>query len=109
TSLYKRYPLDPELPLIPETSPIRLSYAYLPDFIRNHQPGAPSWASARMDDTTGLIACGWHGKVEPSSRPFVAQLSGLVLRIDMDGALFRLPNRGGDGEMGNASALFVKR
>jgi hypothetical protein len=103
------FPLDPELPSDGETSPVRISFSYLMNFIRNKKTSEPSWATIETDPRIGILTDGWHGSVEETGQPFSAKLGGTILRLNMDGSFFSAPPRSGDGEMGNADALFFKR
>jgi hypothetical protein len=65
------FPLDPALPNLPLTSPIRVSWTY-----RWHWPNAGDPRAVRMDPRKGLLASWW---------------SGPVLRVNTGGALIRAP------------------
>ncbi len=105
----KSFPIDPEIPSTARRSPIRVSFSYLPDFVTEGKVKVQNWKAALMDPRIGILTCGWHGTVTPTGEPFVARLFGPVLRINMNGSLYRLKDRGGDGAMGNPEALFYKR
>jgi hypothetical protein len=105
----KSFPLDPELPKSGEHSDIRISFSYLPDFVRAGKLKSSSLQSAMLDPRVGLITSGWHGTVTPTGAEFEARLFGPVLRVNTNGSLYRLGDRGGDGKMGDPQALFYKR
>jgi hypothetical protein len=103
------FPLDPELPKSEERSPIRISFSYLPDFVRAGKTKIPNWRAALTNPRIGILSSGWQGSVTATGDPFVAELFGPVLRINMDGSLFRLKDRGGIGTMGDPQSLFFRR
>lgn len=104
----KSFPVDPELPGLPEKSPVRISFSYLNNFIRTRIEPNTSWQAERLNSLTGVLSSGWSGQVDLTVEPFTARLYGPVLRINMDGALFRAPNRR-SGRMGDYKALFYNR
>jgi hypothetical protein len=101
--------MDPELPDVPEKSPVRISFSYLMDYMRNDRTSAANWAAIQTDPRIGMLTDGWHGTVSETNEPFTARLHGPVLRINMNGSFFRVPERNADGAMGNADSLFFKR
>lgn len=103
------YPVEPMLPSYPPRSPIRISYAYLPNFVEAGQTKLASWAQTLTDPKAGLLACGWHGDVRPTGKPFEALIDGPVLRVNTDGSAFTLPHRRHPDRMGDAGDLFFNR
>ena len=101
------FPLDPGI-LNRESSAFRISFSYIQNFIRNDKIRVKPWAEARTDPKIGEIADEWTGGVSPG-KPFAAQVSGPVIRIGTDGAVFVLADRGGPKALGDAGDLFLKR
>lgn len=101
--LFRDYPADVIVRGAPrppngggERSSYRVSYAYLrtnPPYLRDESVW---WAAMRERPQTGMIASPWFGKRYKSYRETGLEdgdmlIDGPVLRIDMDGSLFRLP------------------
>jgi len=101
------FPADPGLEN-GERSPVRISFSYLWDFRRAGKIKTKPWAELQFDTTTGILADEWLGSVQPG-KPFEAQVSGQVIRINMDGSVFRLKDRGGPKPLGDPQDLFIKR
>ena len=101
------FPLDPGI-LNNESSSFRISFSYIQNFIRNDKIKVKPWEETRTDPKIGEIADEWTGGVSPG-QPFAAQVSGPVIRIGTDGAVFVLADRGGPKALGDAEDLFVKR
>ena len=103
----KGFPNDPGLSN-GETAPFRLSFSYIQNYTRTGKLKLKPWQELRRNPLIGEIADEWTGTVAPGS-PFEAQVSGQVLRIGTDGAVFQLKDRGGPKPLGNAEDLFLKR
>jgi hypothetical protein len=101
------FPLDPGLENA-EKSPFRISFSYLQNFARAGKISVLPWAQAKFDANLGELADEWYGSVQPGS-PFKAQVSGRLMRINTDGSVFILQNRGGPKPLGDAQDLFIKR
>lgn len=72
-------------------SPFRISYAYVRDYPLASEENP--WRNALAQPSLGVLACQWHGSLEPgyfSPYPdFLQPRKGLVLRICLDGHVFR--------------------
>jgi hypothetical protein len=101
------YPMDPGLQN-GEISPFRISVSYLPNFMRAGKIMVKPWAVTRDDPRIGELADEWYGSVNPGS-PFQAQVGGRLLRVNTDGSVYVLPDRGGPKPLGDAQDLFIKR
>ncbi len=101
----KEFPLDPGLDLA-QKSPFRISFSYIQNFIRNGKLKTKPWAQARLDPRLGILANEWIGSVQASD-PFKAKVGGRVLRINTDGSVFIVKDRGGPKELGDPNDLFV--
>jgi len=101
------FPNDPGL-INSEKSPFRISFSYLQNFVRAGKISTKPWAEARLDDHLGELANEWYGSVQPGS-PFQAQVSGRLLRINTDGSVYVLQDRGGPKPLGDPQDLFIKR
>jgi len=103
------YPLEPMLPKNGESIPIRISFAYMNNFVRAGVIPKPNWSEVLTNPKIGILACAWQGKVTPSFQPFVARVDGPILRVNSDGSAFRLPERRHPDRMGDPSDLFFNR
>ena len=101
------YPLDPGI-TNHELASFRISFSYIQNFIRNEKIKVKPWDEVRMDPKVGELADEWTGSVS-ADEPFKAHVSGPVIRIGTDGAVFVLADRGGPKELGNPDDLFLKR
>lgn len=103
-----RFPADAGRPDAPASCPFRVSFTYLWSFpgATNHRYS--SFRAAERDPRLGLIADEWLGSVTPKN-PFHAQVAGPILRVDTDGSLIRLPDRGGPKPLGDVEDLFFRR
>lgn len=101
------FPIDPGLDNS-GTSPVRISFSYLLNFVRTGKLSVKPWEQTRQNPAVGEIANEWLGFVEPGS-PFHANVAGRVLRIDTDGAVYKLKDRGGPKPLGDAQDLFIRR
>ena len=96
------FPVDPGMPTAKLNSPIRISDSYLWSFVTAGKVKPPK---QRIDSALGFIANEWMGEVRPGSG-FSAQVSGVVFRVNMDGAFVRIDAT--PRSLGDASALFTK-
>jgi len=103
----KLFPSDPGLDNH-EYSPFRISFSYILNFIRADKIAVNPWYETRQDPRIGELADEWLGNVDPGTS-FQAKVSGRVLRIGTDGAVYQLRDRGGPKPLGNANDLFIKR
>ena len=103
----KLFPSDPGLDNH-EYSPFRISFSYILNFIRADKIAVKPWYETRQDPRIGELADEWLGNVDPGTS-FQAKVSGRVLRIGTDGAVYQLRDRGGPKPLGNANDLFIKR
>lgn len=101
------YPCDPGLDNS-EKSPFRISFSYILNFVRSGKISIEPWAQSKNDGKLGELADEWFGTAQPGP-PFQAQVSGRILRINTDGSVFVLQNRGGPKALGDAQDLFIKR
>ena len=101
------YPNDPGI-LNQEHSTFRNSFSYIQNFIRNRKITVKPWGETRLDPMIGELADEWLGNVSPRAN-FAAEVSGRVLRIGTDGAVFVLSDRGGPKPLGDADDLFLRR
>jgi len=101
------YPSDPGLDN-GESSTFRISYSYLLNFTRAGKIQVKPWLETRTDPNIGILGNEWFGAVE-AEQPFHAQVSGKLLRINTDGSVYVLPDRGGPKALGNPQDLFLKR
>ncbi|RYG37991.1 hypothetical protein EON81_05115 [bacterium] len=98
------YPIDGALPTSEERSPLRISDAYILDFMRAGLVKSfdPS------DPRTVLIADPWHGEISIEGRKsFDAKVSGPVFRIVVDGSVRRAERR--TERLSDANDLFLSR
>jgi hypothetical protein len=101
------FPSDPALDNH-ENSPFRISFSYLENFVREKKVSIKPWAESRLDSKIGILADEWLGTVNPGPN-WTAQVSGRVLRIGTDGAVFVLKDRGGPKPLGDPQDLFLRR
>lgn len=101
------FPIDPGLDGS-EKSPFRISFSYLPNFVRAGKLSIKPWAETRLDPKVGELADEWFGSVQ-AEEPYHAKVSGALLRINTDGAVYVLPDRGGPKSLGDPQDLFIKR
>lgn len=101
------FPGDPGLER-GETSTYRISFSYLQNFVRAGKMHLQSWAETRRNPLIGVLADEWYGSVQ-AGEPFHANVSGDLLRINTDGSVFVLKDRGGPKPLGNSDDLFLKR
>lgn len=101
------FPCDPGLNS-EEKSPFRISFSYLQNFVRAGKVSIKPWSEAKFDNQLGELADEWYGSIEPGA-PFQAQVGGRLLRINADGSVYVLQDRGGPKPLGDAQDLFIKR
>ena len=89
-------------------SPFRISFSYIQNFLQAGKLKIKPWVIARTDPTLGVIGDEWYGSVTPTEN-FRANVSGRLMRINTDGSVFVLEDRGGPKALGDAQDLFVKR
>ncbi len=102
-----RFPVDASLD-DGEYAPFRISYSYLIDFVRNGRLQMEPWLQVRLDPRIGELADEWYGDVRPDE-PFRAEVGGRLLRINTDGSVYVLKDRGGLKPLGNGQDLFIRR
>ena len=102
-----QYPLDPGLDNS-ETSPFRISFSYIQNFIRNGKLHTKAWEITRRDPNIGVLANECYGNVNATGN-YHANVSGRLLRINTDGSVYVLPDRGSPKQLGDSGDLFVKR
>jgi hypothetical protein len=105
----KGFPIEPMLPQFAPRSPIRISYAYLGNYVRAGEAKIGDWGSTLLDPRIGVLASGWHGTVGRTGQPFEARIDGAVLRVNTDGSVFRLDKRRAPKKMGDPEDLFFRR
>jgi hypothetical protein len=88
-------------------SPIRISFSYLPDWAETGMWQTNNWNASMKDVKLGLLACYWYGTID-STTPNGRLTDGPVMRIDMDGSVYRLASRKNKTEL-TADDLFVRR
>lgn len=103
----KSFPMDPGLD-VGEASPFRISFSYLQDFVRAGKIHVAPWAETRLNPKIGVLGNEWYGSVHAGD-PFHADVSGRLLRINTDGSVYVLPDRGGPKPLGDSDDLFLKR
>jgi hypothetical protein len=101
------FPVEPMLPEIEVTSNVRVSYAYLPNFVRNGRVSVRSWDEYLLDPQAGLMASVWRPGMTPSALPFRSPVSGPILRLFTDGSVRMVPTKG--EVYGDPKALFGGR
>lgn len=101
------FPLDAGLPAAKRTASRRVSDAYLFAHRAAGRIRVPAWAQARYDGPLGLIANEWSGTVKPTEA-FQAEVSGLVLRVTVEGNLVQVL-RDGPKPLGDTDDLFRKK
>ena len=101
-----RFPLDPGLENN-EHSLYRISFSYIQNFIRNKKISVKPWVETRQNPLIGELANEWYGSVQPGE-PFRAQVSGRLMRVNTDGSVTILKDRGGPKALGNSEDLFLK-
>lgn len=101
------FPCDPGLDN-DETSTFRISFSYLPNYMRAGKIKLKPWAETRLDGSIGELADEWYGSVDAGT-PFHAKVAGRLLRINTDGSVYVLPDRGGPKPLGDVQDLFMKR
>jgi len=102
------FPNDPGIPTGQRQSAHRISFAYLWAHQKAKRIKVPNWSATRLDPKIGLLASEWTGEVKPQKN-FQAQVTGPVIRLNTDGALYVLPDRGGPKPLGDAQDLFIRR
>ena len=102
------FPIEPLLPDLEVTADARVSFAYLPNFVRAGQAKVISWQEYLMDPRGGLISSIWQGRITLTGTPFRAVVQGPILRVNTDGSVTTIPESNQD-VFGNPSALFFKR
>ncbi len=101
------FPSDPGLEKS-APSPFRISFSYIQNFLQEGKLKVKPWAVARTDPTLGVLGNEWYGSVTPTDN-FQAQVSGRLMRINTDGSVYVLEDRGGPKSLGDAQDLFIKR
>ena len=106
------WPRRPFIPWDKERSEFRISYAYLgtyPPF----DEGLDDWREKRQNPEIGLIATPWAGAAGPTFPGFEVAMGplmdGPILRINMDGSFYRLPQNHCKDVMGSLYDLFYYR
>jgi len=103
-----RFPIDPGIDGL-EFSPFRISFSYLMNFVRAGQLQIKPWEQTRTDPKVGEIADEWLGSVEQLQQPYHAKVAGRILRVNTDGSVYVVKDRGGPKPLGDATDLFTKR
>jgi hypothetical protein len=100
------FPIEPGLPSLSLTSPVRVSYSFIYSFATLAQVKVKPWSELKFDPQIGFLANEWQGHVQPASG-FEAMVSGRVFRLNTDGALKVLekPSR----KLGDSQALFFSK
>jgi len=102
-----QFPIDPGLDL-KETSPFRISFAYIQNYLRANKLKAKPWPQLRLDPLIGVLGNEWYGDSTATDN-FHANVKGRLMRINTDGSVFVLPDRGGPKQLGDAQDLFLRR
>jgi hypothetical protein len=98
------FPMEPMLPDLEVTSDVRISYAYIGNFLRNGKASVKSWDTYLLDPRNGLMASVWQPDSTATDQPFRGSVPGPILRINTDGSARSMKPMG--EVYGNASALF---
>jgi hypothetical protein len=98
------FPMEPMLPDLEVTSDVRISYAYIGNFLRNGHASVKSWDTYLLDPRNGLMASVWQPDSSATDQPFRGSVPGPILRINTDGSARSVRAKG--EVYGNASALF---
>src|SRR5580658_7219578 len=61
------FPIDPALVDLPNRSPVRISFSYLPDWVNADKASVKNWSDALKDVRMGILACYWYGKIDDKS------------------------------------------
>lgn len=101
------FPIDPALVDLAERSPVRISFSYFPDWVNANKASVKNWPDALKDVRQGILACYWYGKID-DQHPDGRLTDGPVIRINMDGSVYRLPTRSNKTEL-TAEDLFSRR
>ncbi len=86
------FPMDPALPNSAKRSPVRISFTYLPQWAKAGKFEVKDWTAELQDVQVGIMASYWFGDID-TSHPDGRGCTGPVVRINMDGSVFRLPQR----------------
>jgi hypothetical protein len=92
----------------PRRSPQRISYSYLWSFPESVKRAGRHGFSVQKDPLMGILANEWAGEAKATG-DFNAEVSGPVLRIALDGSLYKTSDRGGPKPLGNYEDLFFRR
>jgi hypothetical protein len=98
------FPIDGGLPQS-LGAPVRISYAYLFAHERAKGLKLKPWYELKFDPTIGFLADEWRGSVKPLGA-FDAEVTGMLFRLNTDGALHVLERR--QRMLGDENALFLK-
>lgn len=101
------FPLDPACPNVKAVSPVRISFSYLPMWVRYGGVKIRNWHTEELDVRAGLLASWWYGKIDDSNEDG-RNCTGPVLRLNMDGSVFHLDHRS-DPTALTAQDLFFRR
>jgi type II secretory pathway pseudopilin PulG len=99
------YPVEPGLPDREVESPVRISFAYLGNFVRLGLVPRERWPGP-SGEGAAVFASEWHGRVRPTGEPFAATADGPVLRLQGDGSLTRREPRNRATRIGDPEQLF---
>jgi prepilin-type N-terminal cleavage/methylation domain-containing protein len=113
------WPARPFVACAMERSPFRISYGYLKTY-PPYDESERMWQEKRNDPQVGLIASPWNGRIVREFRGDFAcgeiintvsgpLFDGPILRINMDGSLFRWPSNRHKDMMGNIDDFFFYR
>jgi hypothetical protein len=106
-SLPESFPIDPAFPDTKAKSPVRISFTYLPIWAKAGKAKVKDWHSEVLDVRKGILACYWYGRIDKSN-PDGRLCDGPVLRVNMDGSVYRLAHRSNSEEL-TADDMFFRR
>jgi type II secretory pathway pseudopilin PulG len=98
------FPVEPLLPDLEVSSPVRISYGYVGNFLRLGKASVKSWDAYLLDPRNGLMASVWQPDSSSTDQPFRGSVPGPILRINTDGSARTVVPKG--EVYGNASVLF---
>jgi len=86
------FPIDPAFPNSTVRSPVRISFSYSPIWAESKKFDLGPWEQAQRNLRLGILASYWYGAID-SEHSDGRDTTGPVLRINMDGSVYRLNQR----------------
>jgi hypothetical protein len=101
------FPIDPACPHVKGETPIRISFSYMPIWARLGGVKVKSWQKEDAGVKAGILASWWYGSIDNQNLDG-RNCTGPVVRINMDGSVYRLDHRSDSSSL-TADDLFFRR